>query len=86
MVYGFKPQGINRSIQANTRNPPQDPPIPIEKPIIIIPKVIVKPIVKKIIVEKPKVIIEKVIATPKIIVKVTLKQKIISLLKKIMRR
>lgn len=89
MVYGFKPQGKNRSIQANTRNPPQDPPPPpkpITDPVIIksVPqkvKKVTKPIVKKV--TKPIVKVEKVIVQKK---PLTIIQKIIRLFKRVVRK
>ena len=69
MVYGFKPQGLNRSIQANTRNSPQDPP-PTKR--------VIK---KKPIVQNPVVKIVAPTVKP-----LTLKQRIITFLKKVMRR
>jgi hypothetical protein len=38
LIYSHKPQRSGRSIQANTNNPPQDPPPPSE---IIIPEIII---------------------------------------------
>jgi len=46
LIYSHKPQRGGRSIQANTNNPPQDPPpspekpiidTPLEKPIVVVP-------------------------------------------------
>jgi hypothetical protein len=38
LIYAAKPQRGGRSIQANTNNPPQDPPPSKDIPPIIIPK------------------------------------------------
>jgi len=72
LIYSHKPQRSGRSIQANTNNPPQDPPPPVPEPcveeklIITIPeKKISKPQITKTTKPKPKVT-PKVTVTPKV--------------------
>ena len=79
MVVGYKPQGIRRSIAANTNTPPQDPPpsIIFETPVIIEPVIVPKIVIPKKVITKKKPIVQK---------KITIRQRIIAFLKKLVMR
>lgn len=81
MIYHAKPQRGGKSIPTNTNTPLQDPPAPLEYPIVVEPVEIIKPI--KVI---PSKVTKKVTPKKPKIVKLTIKQKISRFLKKIFRR
>ena len=93
MVVGFKPQGNKKSIVANTSFPPQDPPPP-PKPIVepitpsVVEPIIIVPPPKVVVPQSPPKVVEKLIVEPITPpqVKLTLLQKIIVLLKKVIRK
>ena len=85
MIYAAKPQRGGRSIQANTNNPPQDPPpteIPLEPTEVFIPIESTAPPVPETIYEEPTIVSTVI---PKI-VKVSWFRRVVTKIQNIFRR